>query len=78
VLLSKQVIMLVLIAATIAVPTSWIVMKGWLNNFAHRIDFSLWMFAFGTLAAFVIALLTVSYQALKAANANPITSLKYE
>ncbi|MDX9769114.1 MAG: ABC transporter permease [Tenuifilaceae bacterium] len=78
ILLSKQVIMLVIYAALFASPIAWFVMKNWLNNFAHRIDIAPWMFFASIFIAFAIALLTISYQAIKAATANPIRSLKYE
>jgi putative ABC transport system permease protein len=53
-------------------------MNKWLKNFAYRIDLSVWTFILSALAAFGIALLTVSYQSIKAATANPVDSLRYE
>jgi putative ABC transport system permease protein len=53
-------------------------MNKWLQNFAYKIDLSVWTFILSGLAALGIALLTVSYQTLKAATANPIEALKYE
>ncbi len=53
-------------------------MNNWLQNFAYRINMSVWIFIISGLAATVIALLSVSYQAIKAATANPVDSLRYE
>jgi putative ABC transport system permease protein len=78
VLLSKQVVILVLVASMFAIPASWLAMQNWLSNFAYRIDMELWMFALGVILAFLIAILTISYQAIRVATQNPINSLKYE
>jgi putative ABC transport system permease protein len=78
VLLSKQVVLLVLIASFFAIPASWLVMKNWLSNFAYRIDMELWMYVLGVIIAFLIAILTISFQAIRVALQNPINSLKYE
>jgi putative ABC transport system permease protein len=78
ILLSKQIIMMVVYAALIASPIAWIAMNNWLKNFAYRIDIAPWMFLLSIVIAFAIALLTISYQAIKAATTNPIRSLKYE
>lgn len=77
-MLSKQVIILVIFAAIIAWPIAWFVMKGWLENFANRIVICPWVFIISTIAAFIIAIITISYQGVKAAIANPVDSLKYE
>ncbi len=53
-------------------------MNKWLQNYAYRIDLSVWIFILSGLAAFCIALITVSYQSIKAASANPVDSLRYE
>ena len=77
-LLSKEFLKLVLIAFLIAAPVSWWLSYEWLQNFAYRIQISGWVFVLaGTLAVF-IALLTVSFQAIKAAIANPVNSLRTE
>jgi len=68
----------VLIANTIAWPPAWYVMKKWMNNFAYRVNLDLNVFIISGLTALVIALLTVSYQSIKAATANPVDSLRYE
>jgi putative ABC transport system permease protein len=77
-LLSKDFIKLVTIAALIALPVSWWAMNNWLNNFAFRIDIGWWVFAVAGLLALFIALITVSFQAIKAAIANPVKSLRTE
>ena len=77
-MLSKQFLKLVLISSLIAFPVAWWGMNKWLQNFAYRIDISWWVFAIAGLAALVIALLTVSFQAIKAAVANPVKSLRTE
>jgi putative ABC transport system permease protein len=68
----------VLLANIIAWPVAYYFMNRWLQNFAYRIDLSVWIFVLSGLAAFAIALLTVSYQSIKAATANPVDSLRYE
>ncbi|MEP7323705.1 MAG: FtsX-like permease family protein, partial [Saprospiraceae bacterium] len=78
VLVSKDFIKLILIAAVIAFPLAWYVMNKWLNDFAFRIEISLWIFVVAGLAAVGIAVVTVGYQAVKAALANPVRSLRSE
>ncbi len=77
-LLSKDFVKLVLLANVIAWPVAWYVMHKWLQDFAYRIDIGWWTFALAGVLALVIALLTVSTQAVKAALANPVESLRYE
>ena len=77
-LLSKDFLQLVVIAFIIATPVAWYLMDKWLGDFAYRIELAWWMFALAGLGALVIALLTVSSQAIKAAIANPMKSLKSE
>lgn len=77
-MLSKDFLKLVLIAICIAAPVSWWLMNAWLDDFAYRITIQWWMFAMAGLAAVVIALLTVSWQAIRAAVANPVDSLRDE
>jgi putative ABC transport system permease protein len=59
-------------------PLAWVVMQNWLNDFAHRITLSWWVFALPNLVVILIALLTVSALTLKTALTNPARSLKYE
>ncbi len=77
-LLSTDFVKLVLIAIVIASPIAWWAMNNWLADFAYRIDIQWWMFAAAGITAVVIALLTVSWQAIRAAVANPVDSLRDE
>ncbi len=77
-LLSKDVLKLVLIAIVIASPLAWYAMNQWLADFAYKIDISWWMFISAGLLAVGIALLTVSFQSVKAALMNPVKSLRSE
>jgi putative ABC transport system permease protein len=77
-LLSKDFIKLVLLAFLIASPLAWYLMHQWLQDFAYRIDISPWIFLLASVIALLIALLTVSYQSIKAALANPVKSLRSE
>jgi ABC-type antimicrobial peptide transport system permease subunit len=77
-LLSKDFIVLVLISLCIAVPISWYFMQKWLLQFEYRTALSLWIFASAGLGAILITLLTISYQSLKAALTNPVSSLRTE
>jgi putative ABC transport system permease protein len=77
-LLSKEYLLLIGVAFLIAAPVAWLVMKSWLQNFAYRTTFDWWIFPATILFTILIALLTVSYQAIKAAIANPIKSLRSE
>lgn len=77
-LLSKDFVKLVLIALLVASPIAWWAMNKWLEDFAYKIDIQWWMFGLAGLGAVVIALSTVSYQAIKTATANPVDSLRNE
>lgn len=77
-LLSKDFVKLVIIAFVIAVPLGWYFMHKWLQGFAYRISIEWWVFAVAGLLALLIALITVSAQAVKAALANPVKSLRTE
>ncbi|HPZ88416.1 MAG TPA: FtsX-like permease family protein, partial [Flavihumibacter sp.] len=77
-MLSKDFLLLVLVASCIAIPLAWFFMHRWLQDFAYRVQIPLWIFAAATFLALLIALLTVSLQALKAALANPVKSLRSE
>jgi len=78
VLLSKDFIRLVIIAFIIAAPVAWFIMHSWLQDFAYRINISWWIFLLAGLLAVFIALATISFQAIKAAMANPVKSLRTE
>lgn len=77
-LLSKEFLKLVLIACGFAFPIGYWLMNKWLQDFAYRIEISAWIFVLAGILALFIALLTISYQAIKAALANPVTSLRTE
>ena len=77
-LLSKEFIKLVSIAILIASPIAWWAANKWLQDFAYRINIGWWIFALAGVIALLIAILTVSFQALKAAIANPVKSLRIE
>jgi len=77
-LLSKDFILLVGIAIFIAVPVTWLIMNKWLHNYAYRISISWWVFFAAGITAIIIALITISIQAIKAAIANPVKSLRSE
>jgi putative ABC transport system permease protein len=76
--LAKEFLKPVLAAALIASPIAWWAMNKWLEDFAYRITISLWVFVIAGIAAIAIALITVSFQAIKAALSNPVKSLRTE
>jgi putative ABC transport system permease protein len=78
VLLSKDFVKLVLISLLLASPIAWYFMNRWLDNFPYRITISWWMFAIAGAIAVVLALLTVSFQTIKAALSNPVQNLRSE
>jgi putative ABC transport system permease protein len=77
-LFSKEFIVLITIAFAIAAPIAWYYMHQWLQDYVYRINISWWLFAAGGLASIIIALATISFQAVKAAMANPVKSLRSE
>jgi predicted permease len=77
-LFSKEFVLLIAISFAIAVPVAWYFMNKWLQNFAFKIDLSWWIFIVGGIASIIIALISVSFQAIKAAMANPVKSLRTE
>jgi len=77
-LLSKESVMLVFISFFIAIPVSWYLMHNWLQNYEYRTSISLWIFIITGITALLITLATVSFQAIKAAIANPVKSLRTE
>jgi putative ABC transport system permease protein len=77
-LLSREFLVLVFIALIIASPLAWLVMNKWLQNYEYRISITWWMFAVAGVVAILIALVTVSFQSIKAAVANPVKSLRTE
>ncbi|WP_422858125.1 ABC transporter permease [Flagellimonas sp. S174] len=77
-LLSKDFIKLVGIAILIAVPFSWYAMRQWLNNYAYKINVEWWVFVLSGLIALLIAIFTISFQAIKSATRNPVKALRTE
>jgi putative ABC transport system permease protein len=77
-LLSKEFLQFVLLALVIASPLAWLMMHKWLQDYSYRIDISWWIFVMAGSIAILIALATVSFQAIKAALANPVKSLRNE
>ena len=77
-LLSKDFVKLIIIAAVIAFPVAWWTMNKWLQDFVYRINIGWWVFAAAAIVAVVIAFLTISSQAIKAAIGNPVKSLRTE
>jgi putative ABC transport system permease protein len=77
-LLSKDFLKLVLVATLIAFPIAWYAMSHWLQGFAYRVNIHWWVFVLAAILALVVALVTVSFQAIKAAVANPVESLRSE
>ncbi|HMG89482.1 MAG TPA: ABC transporter permease [Chryseolinea sp.] len=77
-LLSKEFLKLVFVAVGVSIPVAWYAMREWLANFAYHVDLKAWMFVVSGLTAVGIALITVCFQSIKAAMANPVKSLRNE
>jgi putative ABC transport system permease protein len=77
-MLSKDFLKYVLIASIIALPVAWFCVYKWLQDYAYRINISWWIFLAAVFLALIIAFITISFQAIKAAIANPIKSLRTE
>lgn len=77
-MLSKDFLKLVTISCFIAIPISYYVMNGWLQDYPYRVILEWWIFVLAVVGALAITILTVSFQAIKAANANPVSSLRTE
>jgi len=77
-LISKDFLKLVIISSVISFPLAWWLMNNWLQNYAYRITISWWIFIVAAVLAIFIALVTISFQAIKAALANPVKSLRTE
>ena len=77
-LLSKDFLKLVVVAAVLAFPVAWWAMHSWLQEFAFHIDIGWWIFFVAGSLAILIALITISFQAIRAATANPVKSLRSE
>ena len=77
-MLSKDFIQLVAIACVVSIPVGWYVMHGWLQNYPYRVSITWWIFAVTGCGAMLLTLVTVSLQAIRAALANPVESLRSE
>ncbi len=77
-MLSRDFVKLVLIGNLVAIPLAWYIMNQWLQEFAFRTTLSWWLFAIAVALSLLIAIFTVSYQAVKAALMNPVKSLRSE
>ena len=77
-MLSKDFLKLVSISSFIAIPISYYVMNGWLQEYPYRVILEWWIFALAVIGALAITILTVSFIAIRAANANPVNSLRTE
>jgi putative ABC transport system permease protein len=77
-LFSREFIVLIMISFLIATPLAWYFMNEWLQDYVFRIDISWWIFAAGGIISILIALATISFQAIKASLANPVKSLRTE
>ncbi len=77
-LLSKDFLKLVIIAFVVAIPIAWYAMNKWLEDFSYRIDIGWWVFVVAGVLAILIALITVSFQAIKSAMTNPVKNLRTE
>jgi ABC-type antimicrobial peptide transport system permease subunit len=77
-LLSKDFLLLVFISCIVAFPVAWLMMQNWLQNYKYRIEISWWIFLAAGISAILIALITISFQSVKAAIANPVKSLRTE
>jgi putative ABC transport system permease protein len=78
ILLSKNYISLLIISFTLAVPVIYLALNKWLNNFANRMDLSIWIFIIPIILVSVFSLITVAYQSVKTAKSNPADSLRHE
>ena len=77
-LLSREFVMLVILSSVIAVPVAYYFMSSWLQDYSYRTDLSWWIFAIAGIGALAITILTISFQSIKAALANPVKSLRTE
>ena len=77
-MLSKDFVVLVIVASLVAFPIAWWALNRWLQDFAYRIDISWWIFIAAAALALVVTLVTISVQAIKAALMNPVKSLRTE
>jgi putative ABC transport system permease protein len=77
-MLSKDFLLLVIWSLLVASPVAWYAMNKWLQDYAYRINMQWWIFVLAGIVSLLIAFLTISFQALRAAMANPVKSLRSE
>jgi putative ABC transport system permease protein len=77
-MLSREFALLVIISCFIAIPLAWFYLHQWLQQYDYKTTISYWVFIYAAVGALIITLLTVSFQAIKAAIANPVKSLRSE
>ncbi len=77
-MLGKEFFLLIILAMLIASPVAYYLIHQWLLNFAYRVEIGWWLFPLAGIAAILIAMLTISYQAVKAALASPVRALRAE
>jgi len=77
-LFTKDFLKLVLVAVVFATPLAYLILDRWLEDFAYRVSINPVIFIVSAVTTFLIALITIAFQAVKAANANPVKSLRYE
>jgi putative ABC transport system permease protein len=77
-LLNSEFLKLTVLGCFLAWPVAYFMMDKWLQNFPYRVSMQWWVFLLSSLAACVVALLSISYQSIKSATANPVDSLRYE
>ena len=77
-LIASDFLKIIAIAALIAIPVTWILLRRWLDEYAYRIDVKWWYFAVGSIVTLIIAIITIGFQSYKAAKANPVEALRNE
>ncbi len=78
VMISADLLKLVVISIIVAIPTTWLLIDRWLEEFAYKTELTIWTFILGSILTITISIITISYKSIKAATANPTNSLKYE
>lgn len=78
ILMCKEILFLILTASIVGAPLALYAMNRWLQNFAYRIDLTIWNFVFITLFMTMLAFITVAYRAIRSANTAPVEALRYE
>jgi ABC-type antimicrobial peptide transport system permease subunit len=78
VLISRQLLGFVMVGLLISLPVGYFYIKDWLQNFAYHIDIRMWEFILTAISAILVAIISVSYQAIRAGRRNPVDSLRYE